>query len=359
MDSAASLKPDTPSVVDDLPRGCTFDPADWRILAQHYYPIANERDLESGPVSAKLLDERLVIYRSGSEIVVAQELCPHRGVPLSMGKQVSDGVVCPYHGLRFGADGKCVSIPSHPTGSIPSKLNLKTYPAVVKYGLIWTCLRPGTATGAFAETSICPMPHWDEEGYEQLVHPHYDVAGFAGRQVESFLDVAHIGFVHVDTFGDPDNVVIPPYPVEPNSTGFEVPYRSSLNNDPKEYAGESPDEFEWMRHYVVRLPFVVTLEIHFPGEKRYVMMNAASPVSAKQTRLFTPTTYNVETTATYDENVEFYRRICDEDREMVEAQAPESLPLDITLEAHIPADRSSIAYRNGLRKLGLSHFFVA
>lgn len=36
---------------------------------------------------------------------------------------------------------------------------------------------------------------------------------------------------------------------------------------------------------------------------------------------------------------------------MVETQRPERLPLDLTLEAHIPADRSSIAYRRGLKKI--------
>jgi hypothetical protein len=44
---------------------------------------------------------------------------------------------------------------------------------------------------------------------------------------------------------------------------------------------------------------------------------------------------------------------------VVEAQKPECLPLDPKREAHIPADRSSIAYRRGLRGLGLSQFFIA
>ncbi len=42
---------------------------------------------------------------------------------------------------------------------------------------------------------------------------------------------------------------------------------------------------------------------------------------------------------------------------MVENQRPETLPLDLTTEAHIPADRSSIAYRRGLKRLGFGEFF--
>ena len=356
MDSAAPL---TADYADDLPRGCTFDPADWRILAAHYYPVALVRDVEAGPVSAKLLDERLVVYRSGETIVVAQELCPHRGVPLSMGSYQQDGVVCPYHGLRFGAEGKCVAIPSHPDGGIPAKLNLKTYPVVIKYGLVWTCLRPGTATGAFEKEPICPMPHWDEPGFQQIVCPSFDIFGFAGRQMEGFLDVAHFAFVHTSTFGDASNTVVPPYPTQAHATGFDVDYRSFVGNYPIGVTGRGSEGFEWLRHFNVHLPFTATLEIHFPGESRLVIMNAASPCSAKHTRLFAPIGRNFDTDLPVEDVYAFNHRVFEEDKAMVEAQMPECLPLDPKLEAHIPADRSSIAYRKGLREMGLSRFFTA
>ena len=40
--------------------------------------------------------------------------------------------------------------------------------------------------------------------------------------------------------------------------------------------------------------------------------------------------------------------INDEDKALVENQRPEELPLDLTQEGHIPADRFSIAYRKAL-----------
>ena len=39
---------------------------------------------------------------------------------------------------------------------------------------------------------------------------------------------------------------------------------------------------------------------------------------------------------------------------MVEAQKPEELPLDLMMEAHFEADRSSTMYRRILADLGLS-----
>jgi vanillate O-demethylase monooxygenase subunit len=43
---------------------------------------------------------------------------------------------------------------------------------------------------------------------------------------------------------------------------------------------------------------------------------------------------------------------------MVETQQPECLPLDFGPEAHIAADRSSMAYRRGLKRMGFDQFFL-
>lgn len=340
-----------------LPRGCTFLEEDWRILARHWYPVALLRDLDdSGLLGAKLLDQPLVIYRAGEEVVIADDLCPHRGVPLSMGKNAEGaGVTCPYHGLRFAGAGRCVHVPAHPANGIPSKLHLKTYPAVIRYGLIWTCLD----TQAASESDLPPMPHWDEAGFQPITCPSIDIFGFAGRQMEGFLDVAHFGFVHLDTFGDPDNLEVPPYDVEPHAHGFDAYYRSTVSNFPRGIEGNAPPGFVWLRHFTVQLPFVATLVVHFPEGGRLSIFNAASPVSAKVTRLFVPIARNFMTDAPVQDVYDFNRRVFEEDKAIVEMQKPENLPLDPRMEAHIPADRSSIAYRRGLRDLGLSQFFTA
>ncbi|MEL6250247.1 MAG: aromatic ring-hydroxylating dioxygenase subunit alpha, partial [Cyanobacteria bacterium J06627_15] len=56
---------------------------------------------------------------------------------------------------------------------------------------------------------------------------------------------------------------------------------------------------------------------------------------------------------------EFNRQIFNEDKEVVEAQYPEDLPLDLRAESHIEADKTSIAYRKGLAQLGLSQAYTA
>lgn len=338
-----------------LPRNCTFEPEDWAILARHWYPVALARDVGIAPIGTKLLDEPLVIYRANGETVVASDICPHRGLPLSLGTQSEHGVVCAYHGLRFGADGRCSHVPASPGRAIPDRMRVKTYPAVERYGLIWTCLRPEDD----AEPAICPMPHWDDEGFQQIVCPTIDIFGFAGRQMEGFLDVAHFAFVHTATFGDANNAEVPPYKPVRTETGFFADYWSSVGNYPIGVSDRGVPGFEWLRHFEAFLPFTATLTIHFPGKDRLVIMNAASPVSAKVTRLFAPIGRNFDTDLPVQDVYDFNQRVFEEDKAIVEAQMPECLPLDPMMEAHIPADMSSLAYRRGLRDMGLSRFFTA
>ena len=305
-----------------LPRGCTFDSDDWQIIARYWYPIALAAEVTEQPLGATLLDQPLVVYRFDGQVVVADNLCPHRGMQLSLGRAPDDGlgIQCPYHGLRFGAAGRCVAIPAHPGNRIPARMNLHAYGAVERYGLVWTCLA-SLPDDPVEDANIPPVPHWDDEGCQQINCPPIDVAAFAGRQVEGFLDVAHFPFVHVASFADPDYV--------------------------------------WLRHFRLHVPFAASLVVHFPDGSKLSMLNAASPVSARQTRLFDARIRDFDTERPLQEVYDFNRMIFEEDRAMVEAQKPENLPLDPKLEVHIPADRSSIAYRRALRELGLSQFFLA
>jgi vanillate O-demethylase monooxygenase subunit len=234
---------------------------------------------------------------------------------------------------------------------------LTTYPAVERYGLIWTCLSPGGPDSQ--PPQLPPMPHWDDPDFEQIVCPTIDIFGFAGRQLEGFIDVAHFGFVHSATFGDPENTVVPPYTPVVHPHGFEADYRSSVGNYPIGATRRGQAGFEWLRRFNVHLPFTATLTVHFPDNGRLVIMNAASPMSAKATRLFAPIARNFDKDLPIQDVYDFNQRVFEEDKAIVESQRPECLPLDPTLEAHIPADRSSIAYRKGLRDLGLSCIFVA
>jgi len=89
----------------------------------------------------------------------------------------------------------------------------------------------------------------DDTNFQQITCPSIDIFGFAGRQVEGFLDVAHFGFVHTKSFGDPHNTAVAPYMPVDTPEGFEVEYRSSVGNYPIGAHDRGREGFEWLRHF--------------------------------------------------------------------------------------------------------------
>lgn len=335
------------------PRGCTFTESDWDALAPFWYPIAFSHDVKEQPISATLLDQRLVIWRTSAGISVANDICLHRGIPLSMGWVSGDQLVCKYHGFHYSADGRCVEVPANPGTSIPIKLCLKTYPVKEAYGLVWTSL------GGGEQYPLPDLHEWDAPDYQQILPDAVDLNAAAGRQMEGFLDVAHFAWVHTNTFGDLNNPVVPRYEVEKTPNGICAEYLSTVSNFPKAMQDLAPADFQWLRIFEVFFPFTARLTVHFPGEGRLCILNAASPVSARKTRVFVPLCRNFDKDSPLEPVYEFNYQVFAEDKEVVEAQYPEDLPLELAAESHIGADHTSIAYRKGLAALGLGRTYTA
>jgi phenylpropionate dioxygenase-like ring-hydroxylating dioxygenase large terminal subunit len=337
-----------------LPRGCTFTETDWRALAPFWYPVAFSREVTQKPHAVRLLDERLVVYRlSDGSLAAAKDICFHRGVPLSMGHVEGDEIVCRYHGLRYDREGKCVCIPAHPTGMISPRLRLKMYSVQERYGLVWVRLVDNDPV------SLPEMKEWDDPDYLQVLPDSVAIAAAAGRQVEGFLDVSHFAFVHSESFGEPDNPVVPDYRVTKTERGFVADYICSVSNYAHGYKHLNPPGFQWHRRFEVYLPFTAKLTIPFPGGGMLHIMNTASPVSARKTQLFVPICRNFDKDAPLEQTLDFNNQVFAEDIAIVEQQWPEDLPIDLQAEAHFPADRSSITYRKGLAALGLGRTYTA
>jgi len=346
------------------PRKRTFSESDWDAIAPFWYPIAFSYEVTDRPVSATLLDQRLVIWRSQAGLSVANDICLHRGVPLSMGHVEADQLICKYHGFHYGSSGQCTKIPANPDAKIPAKLCLKTYPVQEAYGLIWTTLTGGdpaigqASNQAGEPTAIPAFPEWKNTDYQQILPDAIAVEAAAGRQMEGFLDVAHFAWVHAKSFGDRSNPVVPSYEVTTTPQGIRSKYLSTVSNFPKGLQHLAPDDFEWLRDFEVFLPFTALLRVRFPNNGRLCILNAASPVSARKTRVFSPICRNFDQDQPLEPVYDFNYQIFNEDKEVVEAQYPEDLPLDLRVETHIEADQASIAYRKGLAGLGLSRLYT-
>jgi len=337
-----------------LPPGCTFSESDWRALAPFWYPVAFSHEVTDKPYAARLLDERVVVYRlSDGSITAARDICYHRGAPLSLGYVQGDEIVCKYHGLRYDSEGRCTCIPAHPGGAISPRLRLQKFPVQERYGLIWVRL---------VDNGPMPLPvmeEWSDPDYLQVLPESVDINAAAGRQIEGFLDVSHFAFIHADSFGEADNPVVPSYPVTPTSAGFVADYISTVSNYAHGYKHLAPAEFMWHRRFETFLPFTAKLTVFFPNEGKLHILNIASPVSARKTRLFVPICRNFDKDSPLQDTLDFNYQVFAEDIAIVETQFPEDLPLDLHAEAHFPADRSSIAYRKGLAALGLGRSYTA
>src|ERR1700722_11015076 len=91
------------------------------------------------PLRVKLLGEDLIAFRDTSgNVGLIQNLCPHRGSSLFLGRNEEDGIRCLYHGWKFDVSGACVDMPNEPPESnFKDKVRATAYPCVERGGLIW------------------------------------------------------------------------------------------------------------------------------------------------------------------------------------------------------------------------------
>ncbi len=299
-------------------------------------------------MASVLLDVALVIFRTADGLHAARDQCPHRGAPLSMGFVEGDQIICPYHGLHFNGDGRCTLIPAQPNVTPSDRFALLTFPATERYGLVWTTLN------GLEKPDLPPFPEWDDKRFFSLANPPVDIRTSAGRQLEGFIDVAHLAWIHNLSFAERSNQIVPVYKTRPTEFGFQSEYVSSVGNVLEKDRGTIPPGFEWRRVFDVFPPFIAILTVDFPEGAVLRILNAATPVSARHTRMFVPVTRDFAIDGTVEDVLAFNAQVFAEDQAVVEAQRPMDLPLDFENEAHFAADRASITYRKMLKEIGLS-----
>jgi phenylpropionate dioxygenase-like ring-hydroxylating dioxygenase large terminal subunit len=334
------------------PRNCTFTPSDWTVVSEFWHPVCFSSDIGTvKPLAVKLLDEELILYRAGGRVVAAKDICIHRGVPLSFGWIEGEEVVCAYHGFRYGADGQCTRIPAQPDAVIPRKLCLQTVLTEERYGLIWLCLSGNP------RHAIPDWPELDDKGLKQMQLPAGIWKCSSARHVENFNDLAHLSWVHVGTFGNRDLPEVPKYDVDVGASGIHFVF---------DYERYSIEDFgrkgalEQIKYtYDLTFPFYTRLRVLFPDGRNFVAYNLPSPRSARETNVLFRMTRDFDLEGPDDSTIALQTQVLSEDKPFVEGQKPEELPLDLSEEFHIRADRFSTCYRKALREFGLGREFSA
>jgi phenylpropionate dioxygenase-like ring-hydroxylating dioxygenase large terminal subunit len=320
-------------------------PGDWSILADFWYAIARAEDIGEAPVASRLLDVELVLFREeGGTIAVTLDRCPHRHVRLSGGAVVKGQIECPFHGLRFDGTGQCRHVPAlgRQTQRLPASYGVQTFPMREKYGLVWTCL------GDPARHDIPSLPTFEDVDPAEITFgPISDWPVSAPRQIENFVDLAHLPFVHARTLGGDPARALKPGRIEQQDDGI-IQHAEYI-----ETGHDGADRLGVYRYRVV-LPFTIDFQVTYPEHPgdRLISSDIATPVSAHVSRVFQ--LHRVAGGRAAGQGlVDMLEVVNGEDRAVLAQLTLPDLPLVMNREIHLPVDKVSDAYRARLRDLGL------
>ncbi|MEW9511962.1 MULTISPECIES: Rieske 2Fe-2S domain-containing protein [Streptomyces] len=251
-----------------------MDPVEYEMLRHMWFPVARVADLANGVASGSILGEELVVYGDGGSVTVAEGFCPHRGVALRLGRLHEGALECPYHGWLFEAgSGRCTSVPSLPPGRSRPHAVLRTYPAEIAYGLVWSCL----------DDPFLPLPRLPEyvdETWQLGAGEPYTLSCGMRQLTENFRDKAHFPFVHADTMGEVDKVA-ESYRIARD--GWRLGWSSRLGSEglPEELA----EDFSHRLDYRITLPMCASICVSSPSGGRRLVAQLATPVSADGLRV--------------------------------------------------------------------------
>ena len=165
-------------------------------LPNHWYVACLASELGSTPIGRRVLDVPLVLFRAADGSARALlDRCPHRNVPLSVGRCVGGEVECGYHGWRFDGAGTCVEVPGLAEDRADRAVRrVPTFPVVEQDGMVWVA--PSGVAPIVGPTRLAGV---DEPGY-RTIDLRLDVPGPMLAAVENALDVPHTSFLHKGLF---------------------------------------------------------------------------------------------------------------------------------------------------------------
>ena len=339
-------------------------------LRAFYHPVAKLQELDdlgldehgmARVLGKELLGERIVIARLGGEVVALHGTCPHRGVALERGWVNRDcsAVVCRYHGFEWAADGRLACIPALaaegkalPTGEV---WRVRTFPTVVKYGLIWVCLEPEPK---FPVLEGAPE---DDPTFAALPISEQRWQAGCGRITEAFLDTYHFAFTHWGSLGDPSRPEAPRAKVTLHDDHFEMDYESRQpNSRAVNYGSEAASsnghddapEFLVSRYQGWAVPNAVYL-LKTTGKIRFGILAAVCPLAPRLSKLYRILYADKDWQVDHRELSENQDRINAEDQFIVETARPWELATDLDAELQTYMDRPTVSYRKWLAGMGI------
>ena len=160
-----------------------------------WYVACTPQDIDDKPLGRMVCGERIVFYRGEENRVAAlEDFCPHRGAPLSLGFVREGKLVCGYHGLEMGCEGKTIAMPGQRVRGFPA---IRSYPAEERYGFIWVW--PGDA--ALADPAKIPCHDWYDNPEWAYGGGMFHIQCDYRLMIDNLMDLTHETYVHSSSIG--------------------------------------------------------------------------------------------------------------------------------------------------------------
>ena len=172
-------------------------------LKNTWYVACMPDDFQDKPLGRKICGESMVFYRGAQgQAVALEDFCPHRGAPLSLGFVKDGNLVCGYHGLEMGCEGKTIAMPGQRVRGFPA---IRSFPVVERYGFVWVW--PGQVDKA-SEDLIPKFEFFDNPAWA-YGGGLYHIACDYRLMVDNLMDLTHETYVHASTIGQKEIDEVP------------------------------------------------------------------------------------------------------------------------------------------------------
>jgi vanillate O-demethylase monooxygenase subunit len=178
-----------------------------------WYVACTPDEIDTKPLGRQICGEKIVFYRGvEGKVAAVEDFCPHRGAPLSLGSVRDGQLVCGYHGLEMGCDGKVVGMPGQRVGGFPC---IRSFPVVERYGFIWVW----TGEKALADPALIHHLEWAESPDWAYGGGMYHINCGYRLMIDNLMDLTHETYVHPSSIGQKE---IDEAPVNTKIEGEEV-----------------------------------------------------------------------------------------------------------------------------------------
>ena len=258
-------------------------------LPGYWYVACLSRELGRRPVARTVCGVPLALFRDGAGRPAAVlDRCPHRNVPLSLGRTAGGLLQCAYHGWRFDASGTCRAVPGL-CADDPDRRGraVVTFPVQERNGFVWVF----PVEEATPSSQPFRFPRVDDPDYD-TVRRAVTASGTLHAVLENALDVPHTAFLHSGLFRGGREPVEIEVVVRQRADGVEAEYLGEPR--PPGVAGRilAPEGGVVSHTDRFLMPSIAQVEYRL-GENHLLVTSACTPVTDTETRLHAAVTFHL------------------------------------------------------------------